>query len=621
MFAVARHWRLAGAALIALGLAACEAREAAGPHAAAEDRRAELRAAIEADPDNAQLQQDLGQVLIDLADGTGAEAAIRKAEQLGGDARMLRPQLARAVALQGEPKRALDVLGGGAIADKAIGDAAWVEGVIQLDQGDLIASRRAFDIAVRRMPRNAALWVDVARYREANADIMGARDAVDYAIELDAGESRALALKANLVRSMDGLTASLPWYDKALAANPDNVSALLDHAATLGDLGRYGEMLDAVRRAAKLAPKDVRPYYLQAVLAARAGNFLLARSLLQRTRGEMDEVPGFLLLSAIVELELGGEAVAADLAENLLTLQPNNLTARRLLAVANWTNGDSEGAADAIDAIVARDDADRWSLHLAALVAADRGKPGDAAMFLQRAARLSRGEAIPFAESGSVGVLASAANARPLDPSAVIPAARSEIRSGAAATALARTLRLRDANRGVADAHLLVGDAAMAAGQPGLASRAYREARRLDASERTTLRLANAQRRAGDIAGSAATIMELRDRQPSSVAADRLAGHLAMDLRQWDNAIRYFERVRRKLGNRDVVVLRELARAYQAAGRTETALAYARQAYRLEPLNPGLMLHYAELAAALRDPQTAADLRAKADAYDRTVGR
>src|SRR3546814_16584112 len=46
----------------------------------------------------------------------------------------------------------------------------------------------------------------------------------------------------------------------------------------------------------------------------------------------------------------------------------------------------------------------------------------------------------------------------------------------------------------------------------------------------------------------------------------RLAGHLAMDLDHWDQAIGHFERVRRRIGDRDVVVLRELARAWAAKG-------------------------------------------------------
>src|SRR3546814_3640052 len=113
-------------------------------------------------------------------------------------------------------------------------------------------------------------------------------------------------------------------------ALPIYTGALIDQAATLGDLGRYRDMLVALRKAAAIVPGDPRLYYLQAVLAARAGQFTLARSLLHRTRGQMDGEPGFMLLSAVVELELGGQALSASWSARLLGAQPHNFTARPL---------------------------------------------------------------------------------------------------------------------------------------------------------------------------------------------------------------------------------------------------------------------------------------------------
>src|SRR3546814_1336535 len=77
-----------------------------------------------------------------------------------------------------------------------LGEAAWVAGDVHLANGDLAAAREAYDRAVHELPLSSALWVDVARFREANADTLGARDAVDYAIELDKTNSAALAFKA-----------------------------------------------------------------------------------------------------------------------------------------------------------------------------------------------------------------------------------------------------------------------------------------------------------------------------------------------------------------------------------------------------------------------------------------
>lgn len=608
-----RGWGRVGVlALMLVSLASCGRDEANGSRRQVEASRAALLQQIEANPKDADLQVELARLSFELRDGIGAEAALRRALDRGGDAARIRPLLARAIAMQGDAARALGLLNEGPVAPDMTGQAAHIAANIYLDQGNMDAARTAFDAAIRAAPLDARLWVDVARFRNANADGQGARDAVDYALELDADASEALAFKANLVRAQEGMAAALDWYDAALDRDPDNVGALFDQAATLGDMGRYGDMLTAVRRAAKLAPNDPRIYYLQAVLAARAENYQLARSLLQRTRGKMDEVPGFRLLSAIVELQLGGAAVAASQSEQLLADQPHNQTARRVLAIANWADGDSDGAADALAPLVARRDADSWSLNLAARVAAEQGNPGEAAILLRRAAALVNGPVDAFAETDPYGILAAAANAEPLDPAAAVPAIRAEMANGNAASALARAARLRDANRGVAAAQILLGDTALAANDLPLAIRAFREARALDAGEGPALRLAGASMRAGDPAGMVAAIRGLARTDPGSLAGERLAGHLAMDMQQWDIAIAHFMQVRRRIGDRDAVIMEQLARAWRAKGDPGRALPFAWQAYRLQPLNPAIMRLLADLLAGSGDRQTAQDLRDKA---------
>ena len=606
------------AALIAAAvLAGCNGAPAAASRDVWRQQIAEQKAAIANDPHDIAARVKLARAQIRLGDGIGAEATVRAALAAGGKGDYLRPLLARAYALQGDGTRAFETLDGGPIAPDMIGEAAWVAGDIHLDNGNLDAARDAYDRAVRELPRNSMLWVDVARFRDANADTLGARDAIDFAIELDRGNSAAFAYKANLVRTQQGLGASLEWYEKALAADPDNADALIEQAATFGDLGRYKDMLAALRRAATFAPDNARLFYLQAVLAARAGNYVLARSLLQRTRGALDDEPGFMLLSAVVELQLGGEAVAATWADRLIAEQPNNLVARRILAVADWADGDADAAAEALAPIVGRTDADSWSLLLAARVAAETGQRDASLSFLARAASLNRGNAPPFAVNDSYGLVAMGGDAAPLDPAKAIPAISADMAAGNYASAIARATKLRDANRGIADAHILLGDAAFAGGRYALAIQSYRSARDLDAGERTTLRLANALFASGDSAGSGAAILALRDSQPSSIAADRLAGHLAMDIEHWDQAIGHFERVRQKIGNRDVVVLRELARAWAAKGDRARALPLIALAYRLQPLNSEIMLFYADLLDQRGDSQNAMDLREKAEQIGR----
>jgi tetratricopeptide (TPR) repeat protein len=270
--------------LAALLPGACGDGSSSAPRKALEERRAALLNAIASNPEVIVERVELARVAIRLGDGVGAETAVKGALSAGANDAALRPLLARAYAMQDEGNRALQTLDDGPIIPEMIGEAAWVAGDVHLAGGDLDAAREAYDRAVHELPRSSALWVDVARFRDANADVLGARDAVDYAIELDKRNGPALAFKANLVRTEDGLKASLDWYEEALAADPDNADALIEQAATLGDLGRYRDMLASLRHAATIVPRDPRLFYLQAVLAARADNYLHAAERDCRTR-------------------------------------------------------------------------------------------------------------------------------------------------------------------------------------------------------------------------------------------------------------------------------------------------------------------------------------------------
>ncbi len=622
---MARRPRLLPGKVALFGLAACALLggcgrgDAGAPRAALEAQRNALAERAAAAPADAAVAADYAALLIRLGDGVAAEAAVRRAADAGGDSARLRPDLARAILAQGEAARALTELNAGPVHPDRAGDAGHVAGAAHLALGNLAAARTGFDVAARTRGNDSGLWVDIARFRRANADLAGAIDAVDYAAELDANNAAAAAVKAALVRTQAGLTAALPWHERALELAPDDAEILLDYAATLGDLGRYRAMLAAVRAAAKLAPRDPRIYFHQAVVAARAGNFTLARSLLQQTRGQMDGTPAFLLVSGIVELRLDGAVVAARKFEQVLKLQPDNFPVRRLAAAAAWADADYAGAAAMLAPIVARADADSWALELAARAAAASG--GDAAAaapaLFARANRLNRGDAAPFAASDAYGLLAKAADRAPLDPAAVVPAMRAEIGRGDSARAAARARALLAPNRGVVEAQLLYGDAAFAGGDRRAATEAYRAATRLAMGETTALRLANVQQVDGDAAGAFATITALRAAQPRNLAAMRLAGHMAAATGRPAAALTLFEGVRRRIGDRDALVLAELA-ALAGPGRrgrgAPDALAFARRAYHLRPLNPDLTRAYARAAAAAGRSDIARDLDEKAAA-------
>jgi tetratricopeptide (TPR) repeat protein len=178
-----------------------------------------------------------------------------------------------------------------------------------------------FDQALKVAPGDADLWVSIARLRFTGGEEAQAQEAAERAVTLAPRSARALAMRGMMVRALR-LASGLPWFEQGLRFHPDDAGLLVEYAATLGDMGRNRDMLAAVRRLAQADPGEPRIFYLQAVLAARAGRSELARSLLQRTGTALRDLPGAMLLGGVLEYRAGNLSVAAGLLGRLARISP-----------------------------------------------------------------------------------------------------------------------------------------------------------------------------------------------------------------------------------------------------------------------------------------------------------
>lgn len=205
--------------------------------------------------------------------------------------------------------------------------------------GQLADAGRKLDEARGLDPNDPALWVAIARLRFRGGEHLTAIEAADRALQLGPDHPPALLMRAVLVRDAHGFAAALPWFEAALAADPYYRDGWAEYAATLGDAGEAGAMLEAVRKLAEVAPGDERVPYLQAVLAARGGEYSLARSLLARSGMAARGVPAALQLDAVISLAEGNADSAAVILEGLVARQPSHAKLRELLAKAMLESG------------------------------------------------------------------------------------------------------------------------------------------------------------------------------------------------------------------------------------------------------------------------------------------
>jgi cellulose synthase operon protein C len=592
---------LAAAALAGLAAGLVQANAAYQPDAdakAAYDRAMQFRQALDYRSARIELMNATAEdgrwgaafvaqaeVSLELFDAVAARAAIDKAILLGEPESETAHLLGHAHWLLGDLDAARTILSSQTISPRNRPYADRILGRVYMDIGDTIAAERVFNRALKTSPNDSKLWTEIARYRLVIANQGGAIDAADLALKLDPNNVRALELRGRLVRTQFGVVAALPWFERALQVSANDVPVLEEYGATLGEAGRYRDMLAQARRIISLDSNNARAFYMQAVIAARAGDYDLARRLLPRIGGNFGDMPGPRLLAGIVEFEVGNWNIAIENFEKLVEMQPLNLKARSLLARALHKSGDHRGAWDVLASVADRPDADSYTILLAARILEALGERGPAAGRLDRAAFPALASSLPLPEGRSLAGAAAEAARNPRNASVVIPYIRLLLANGDTATARAEANRLLEGNGGVVEAQLVAGDAEMAAGNTGAAIAAYERARKIAFASPTMLRLVAAYRKAGNHSAASKTISDFLGFNPDSLAGQRLWAFDLLDRQQWQDAIIWLRRARVRLGYNDAILNANIARAYAGAGQIDDALREARLAYQIHPAN------------------------------------
>lgn len=498
----------------------------------------------------------------DLArgDGIAAEVRLRQAMTAGAPRNDVAAMLGAAYLHQNQPEKAAQWLEGEQFSPSTAAGGYRALALLKRQRRDLAGAGASYDKALALTPNDAGLWADVATLRYVGGDHLSAIDAADRALRLDPANARALAFRAMLVRDAHGLAASLPWFEAALRSAPRDLEVLGEYAATLGDLGRASAMLKTTRTMLEIDPRSPRAFYLQAVMAARAGQVALARRLLAKTGNRLDRVPGAILLRGTLELASGNSGTAVDTLARLASMQPANVRVRHLLARALYLSGQHTELNARFAGLANRRDASPYLLTLLARMHESAGRRDLAAPLLDRAASDYSRPVFPVA--GSVlGEMIAAGN------------------WGGTQALSSQALA---AGPGNAAARIASGDVALAGGRPADAMVHYRTAAKVKLDEALLVRMAVALEASGALIDAADLVHAFHLQNPSSSVAARLAARLAADRGDWGRAAVLLDHARASGGERDAHLLVDLSRAQARAGAAGAALATAHEAWALQ---------------------------------------
>lgn len=582
--------------MLALILLVARGGDPAGAYARAEafaeagdmaSARVEAMNAVQAEPGNEEAWLLLARTQLALGDGQGAAGTVARAQSAGVAAARTRHLSAEAALLQGDSAAALAEASSEDIAPEFQDEAARMRARALHAQGNPQGAADAFNLAIELDPESSDLWLDIARFRMDNGELRSAIEAIDRSVELDETNIEALVLKGRLVRSQYGMVASLAWFDQALAINPEYMPALFERAKTLGEVGRYSEMLAETRAILEAEPGNADALYLQAVLAARARNFRLARRIVEQIDGRLDRMAGMQLLHAGIAYEEQNYETAIRWLTDLTGYQPANRNALRLLAASQFRSGDMAAVIDTLGPLANRGDADSYMLTLMGRALERQGEFERAVPYLERAANAGGHATMPIgrppADAAELAVLERAA--RDGDAPAQVALIRAYLAIGRGGDALARAGQLAAQNPDAPDALILYGDLLGAQGRFAEAATAYADAANIRFNEATALRLIEALQRSGQGDVAVQTLALYRQQNPRNTSTALLSAQLNLNAGRWRQAAAILEQVRRRIGDRDAAILANLALASHELGQADRAAALARRAYILMPRN------------------------------------
>ncbi len=514
-------------------------------------------------------------------DGLGAEIALRKLVEAGTPVADVAAYLGEAELLQGRRNEARQWLGNQRFSAATAAHGYHMLGRLEFLEGNLPAAGQWFDKSLRERPDNAELWVDIGRLRFKGGEQAQAIEASQRAVAIDRENPRALQFRAQLVRDANGLAAALPWFEAALKRNPNDLDLLGDYAATLGDLGRASDALAIIRRMTELDNRNPRAFYLQAVIAARAGKFQLARTLLGHMGTNMAAVPAVMLLSGIVDIENGNYESAAQTLDRLATDQPDNSRVQALLAraIALGTNERE---------LVYRFDGSARMASGSPYLRLTLARAHEVLDARDRAAEL-----LDSAANGGNGRLRALAARSPLPAAAVqagdngadtVALVREWIRDGRADLAVGAADTLRARLPGSSDAVALAGDAYLAKKSPERAATLYRQAGKIRRTWPLTRRAVAAYRELGRAKAAEGLLTLQLAGDPQNAAASTELARTVLAQRDWPRAAALLDHALDHGRARDPAVWMMRSVAASRMGDDELAFDALAYAHALQPL-------------------------------------
>lgn len=291
-----------------------------------------LRSVLQTDPQFADARLLLGQVLLEIGDPAAAEKELGKAFEAGIATDTVKPLLARALLELGDYQKLLSDFPAQQITvPEARADVLVSQAYAQIFQGHVEEAKQALRQAREATPGNLRAATVAALIMGVEGDFAGASLAIDEVLSQQPQSIEALRTKASIAQGQGDLAVAIQTLQTLAQLRPFDVAAHFKAIMLLGQVGRLAEARAQASRMRAAAPLHPRTEHVLALMAIQDQKFVEAREHVARALKWDPEFAPTLLLSGVVNSQLGAYELAEQDLSKVLTVEPNNLLAQQKL--------------------------------------------------------------------------------------------------------------------------------------------------------------------------------------------------------------------------------------------------------------------------------------------------
>lgn len=344
----------------------------------------ELKNSLQQNPENSQARVYLGQIYLDASNFAAAEKELKRAIDLGADPNQTHPYLARAM-LQLRKLDEVMALSEDALTDPAKGDLIASQGLVHLIRGE---QRKAAEFTERAVSlTGGSAYALVARasvYMLGERSIDKARETLSRAFESDRNFAPAWSLLGDIEASQKNPEKALEAYDRALELEPTNLTVRNKRVTInilLNNLKKAQYDLDILK---KQLPDNPGVHFSQGLVYLAQKKLEDAKSAFDLALLARDRYPMTLYYIALVNYMQGNLAQAETQAEQFYAGHPDHLPGRKLLADIMYRQGEYQEVSSLLEPVGATSEADDGVLNILAKSYLKQGKTAEAIALLKQ---------------------------------------------------------------------------------------------------------------------------------------------------------------------------------------------------------------------------------------------